>query len=125
MYSPAIFYSFSFYQNSNWSSFFHSEEEILRYQQSVVEKYELIDKIQLNSDVEHCQWDDSKNEWELTVRHLVPGMGDLSATERQKTANDQGSNTVHVSSEIVRYKVLVSAVGGLVESRGWPLDAEG
>ncbi|KAL7917226.1 hypothetical protein ACQKWADRAFT_326084 [Trichoderma austrokoningii] len=122
---PAIFYSFSFYQNPNWSSFFPSGEEILRYQQSVIEKYELIDKIQLNSDVEHCRWDDSKNEWEITVRHLIPGMGDLSAAERQKKANVKGSNTVYVSSEIVRCKVLVSAVGVLVEPRGWPSDVEG
>ncbi|KAK1238247.1 hypothetical protein MKX08_002826 [Trichoderma sp. CBMAI-0020] len=122
---PAIFYSFSFYQNPNWSSFFPSGEEILRYQQSVVEKFELIDKIQLNPDVEHCQWDDSKNEWEITVRHLVPGMGDLSAAERQRTANAQGFNAVYVSSETVRCKVLVSAVGGLVEPRGWPSDVEG
>ncbi|KAJ4857998.1 flavin-binding monooxygenase-like domain-containing protein [Trichoderma breve] len=96
---PAIFYSFSFHQNPNWSSFFPSGEEILRYQQSIIEKYQLIDKIQLNSDVVHCQWDDFKNEWEITVRHLVP--------------------------EIVRCKVLVSAVGGLVEPRGWPSDVTG
>jgi cation diffusion facilitator CzcD-associated flavoprotein CzcO len=123
--SPAIFYSFSFHQNPNWSSFFPSGEEILRYQQSVVEKYELIDKIQLNSDVEHCQWDNSKNEWQITVRHLVPGTGDLSAAERQNMANVQGFNTVYISTETVRCKVLVSGVGGLVEPRGWPSDVEG
>ncbi|KAF3067905.1 Baeyer-Villiger monooxygenase [Trichoderma lentiforme] len=122
---PAIFYSFSFHQNPNWSSFFPNGEEILRYQQSIVEKYQLIDKIQLNSDVVHCQWDDVKNEWEITVRHLVPGMGDLSAAERQKRANFDGPDSVYISSEVVRCKVLVSAVGGLVEPRGWPSDVAG
>ncbi|RFU77502.1 fad nadp-binding domain-containing [Trichoderma arundinaceum] len=122
---PAIFYSFSFYQNPNWTSFFPCGEEILRYQQSVVEKYQLIDKIQLNSDVTLCQWDDVNNEWTITVRNLIPGIGDLSAAERQKLAAVEGPESVYVSTEKVRCKVLVSAVGGLVEPRGWPSNVTG
>jgi cation diffusion facilitator CzcD-associated flavoprotein CzcO len=90
-----------------------------------VEKYQLIDKIQLNSDVTLCQWDDVENEWEITVHHLVPGMGDLSAAERQRLANLEGPDLVYVTSETVRCKVLVSAVGGLVEPRGWPSEVAG
>lgn len=59
------------------------------------------------------------------MHHLVPGIGDLSSAERQKLANLEGPDSIYVSSETVRCKVLVSAVGGLVEPRGWPSDVAG
>lgn len=52
-------------------------------------------------------------------------MGDLSAAERENLAFTEGPESVYVSTERVRCKVLVSAVGGLVEPRGWPSDVAG
>lgn len=72
-----------------------------------------------------CRWDVVRDEWEITVRHLAPGMGDHSAAERQRLIDVNGAEYVYVSTEMIRCKSLVSAVGGLVEPNGWPSNVPG
>ena len=63
--------------------------------------------------------------WEVTLRRMVAGMGDLSSKERIKIAQEKGEHAVYSETEIVKSKVVLSCVGGLVEPRGWPDEIKG
>jgi cation diffusion facilitator CzcD-associated flavoprotein CzcO len=56
---------------------------------------------------------------------MVPGIGDLSSKDRKRKIERDGENSVWVSTEVIRAKVLISAVGGLVEPRDAPSDVPG
>ena len=56
---------------------------------------------------------------------MVPGTGELSEKERQQRMADHGRESVYLRKEKVRAKVLISAVGGLVEPKGWPENIPG
>lgn len=122
---PALFYSFSFSPNPKWTTFFPPGSEIVQYLQEVCEKYQITDKIQLNTDVEECRWLEDEKVWEVTLRHLVAGMGDLGSKDRQRVLAERGESFVFSATEVVRAKMVISAVGGLVEPRGWPEDFPG
>ncbi|KAK7511450.1 hypothetical protein IWZ03DRAFT_386559 [Phyllosticta citriasiana] len=117
---PALFYSFSFAQNPYWSSSCPPGSEIFDYLNRVCSRYRIVDKIQLNTDVVSCVWLEDERVWELELRHLVQGMGDLSVKDRRKVIEEKGETAVFCGREVVRAKVVLSCVGGLVEPRGWP-----
>ncbi|KAH7247707.1 hypothetical protein B0J15DRAFT_514491 [Fusarium solani] len=98
---PAPFYSLSFSQNPNWSSFYPSGPEIDAYANNVVDKHGLRDHISLNTAVISCQWDDN-------------------AKARQEHIKAYGYESVYTNEVRVACKVLVSAVGGLIELAPWP-----
>jgi cation diffusion facilitator CzcD-associated flavoprotein CzcO len=91
----------------------------------VCEKYQIVDKIQFNTDVKELRWIETDEEWEVTIRHLVPGTGDLAQHERNSLVAQDGEHCVYVKTEIVRAKVVVSGVGGLVEPKNLPADIPG
>jgi cation diffusion facilitator CzcD-associated flavoprotein CzcO len=122
---PALFYSFSFAQNPNWTSFHPPGPEIVQYYHEVCEKYQITDKIELNTDIEQCKWLEDEQLWEVTIRRMAAGMGDLSAKDRMKAVEEKGEAAVYSETEIIKAKVVVSCVGGLVEPRGWPDDIRG
>jgi len=122
---PAPFYSFSFAQNPNWTSFHPPGPEIVRYYHQVCEKFQITDKIELNTDTEQCKWLEDEQLWEVKLRRMTAGMGDLSAKDRQKVVDEKGEEAVYTGTEIIRAKVVVSCVGGLVEPRGWPDEIRG
>jgi cation diffusion facilitator CzcD-associated flavoprotein CzcO len=122
---PAIFYSFSFAQNPNWTSFHPPGPEIVQYYHEVCEQYQITDKIELNTDIEQCKWLEDEQLWEVTIRRMAAGMGDLSAKDRKKAVAEKGEAAVYSETEIIKTKVVVSCVGGLVEPRGWPDDIPG
>ncbi|KAF1837180.1 FAD/NAD(P)-binding domain-containing protein [Decorospora gaudefroyi] len=122
---PAVFYSFSFAQNPNWSSFHPPGREFVRYYHEVCDKYKITDKFELNTDIEACRWLDDEQLWEVTLRRMVSGMGDLSSKDRIKIVQEKGEHAVYSETEIVKAKVVVSCVGGLVEPRGWPDEIKG
>ncbi|CAL3963788.1 hypothetical protein PZA11_001301 [Diplocarpon coronariae] len=122
---PAVFYSFSFCPNPKWTTFFPEGPEIVEYLQRVCEKYQIVDKIQLNTDVRECQWLEMENIWEITLQHLVTAVGDLSEHDRAAKIRQFGRESVYVSQEKIRCKVLVSSVGGLVEPKAWPENIPG
>ncbi|CAL5874017.1 uncharacterized protein PFLUO_LOCUS8303 [Penicillium psychrofluorescens] len=122
---PAIFYSFSFCPKKNWTTLHPSGPEIAQYLAEVCEEYQIVDKIQLNTDVKLIRWIEADEEWEVTLSHLVPGTGDLASYERDARAASDGPHSVYVKEEIVRAKVVVSGVGGLVEPKQWPQDIPG
>jgi cation diffusion facilitator CzcD-associated flavoprotein CzcO len=102
-----------------------SGPEIAQYLADVCEKYQIVDKIQFNTDVKHLRWVEEDEEWEVTLSHLVPGTGDLSSHDREQLAIQEGPHSVYTKTEIVRAKVVVSGVGGLVEPKTWPKDIPG
>lgn len=117
---PGLFYSFSFAPNPSWTSFFPNGKEILGYLHKVCNDYQIVDKIQLNTDVSEIRWLEDEKEWEITLTHLLAGTGDLSNKDRQQRVAEKGRETVYTTQEIIRAKVVVSAAGGLVEPNGWP-----
>ncbi|KAJ6123155.1 hypothetical protein N7512_005620 [Penicillium capsulatum] len=122
---PALFYSFSFALKKDWSTIHPPAEEIAGYLTGVCEQYQIMDKIQLHTDVKQLRWLDEEDEWEVTLSHLVPGTGDLSQFERDRLAARVGPARVYIKTEVVRAKVVVSGVGGLVEPKAWPSDIPG
>jgi hypothetical protein len=112
--SPAIFYSFSFCPNPKWTTFHPSGSEIVKYLHGVCDTYQIMDKIQLNTDVRECTWLEEEQVWEVTLQHLMTGVGDLSEYERSQKIQEHGRESVYVSEEKIRAKVLISGVGGLV-----------
>lgn len=113
-------YSYSFAQNPNWTSLHPSGPEILDYLYNVCAKFQIQDKIQVNTDVTVIKWLENVEEWEVTIAHMAPGAGDLSSAERKQLAASKGPEAVVLRTEIVRAKVIVSAVGGLVEPKPYP-----
>jgi cation diffusion facilitator CzcD-associated flavoprotein CzcO len=51
---------------------------------------------------------------------MAPGVGDLSARERRAIAESQGIDKICLKREIIRAKIVASAVGGLVEPKPYP-----
>jgi cation diffusion facilitator CzcD-associated flavoprotein CzcO len=122
---PAVFYSLSFCPNPKWSTFHPEGPEIVKYLQGVCDRYQIVDKIQLNTDVRTCTWLESEKVWEVTLQHLVSGAGDLSEYDRAQKIKMEGADRVYVYEEVVRAKVVVSGVGGLVEPKLWPENIPG
>lgn len=104
---------------------FPTGKQIFDYLSGVCEKYQIVDKIQVNTDVQELRWLDDAQEWEISLAHLVPGMGDLTERDRRARATAEGEASVYSSTETIRAKVVVSAVGGLVEPNPWPEDIPG
>lgn len=117
---PAIFYSFSFSPNPKWSTWFPTGPEIIRYLHDVCAKFNITDKIQCNTTIDGCKWLDKEELWEVYLTHMVPGTGDLSEADRQAMIEKEGERSVYLEKETVRAKVVISAVGGLVEPKKWP-----
>jgi cation diffusion facilitator CzcD-associated flavoprotein CzcO len=122
---PAVFYSFSFAPNPKWTTFFPPGEEIYNYLEEVCNKFGVIEKLEFNTDVHECKWLEGEGVWELHIRHLLPGMGDLSEKDRRKKIATGGEQAVVLGTEVIRTKVLLSCVGGLVEPKGWPDEIPG
>ncbi|OXV11690.1 hypothetical protein Egran_00548 [Elaphomyces granulatus] len=116
---PAIFYSFSFSRNRGWTTVNPSGLGITEYLAAVCAEYQIVDKIQLNTDVRQFQWLEDAEEWEVTLVHLAGGTGDLSERDRHAKADAEGERSVYLATE-VRAKIVVSAVGGLIEPKVRP-----
>ena len=93
---------------------------MIRYFESVCTKYELNDKIQVNTEVSEARWLKDEEQWEITLTYLRPGMGDASEAQRREAIEKHGRDYVYLGMERARAKVLISAVGGLVEPKEWP-----
>lgn len=64
-----------------------------------------------------CKWLETEKVWEITIQHLEVGVGDLSEWDRAQKIKREGTAGVYVSEEKIRAKVLISAVGALVEPK--------
>ncbi len=97
-----------------------SGPEIGKYLYNVCEQFHILDKIQLDTNVTSARWLETEEEWELVLEYMAPGMGDLSSRERKAIAESQGIDKVCLKREMIRAKIVVSAVGGLVEPKPYP-----
>ncbi|KAI9886535.1 MAG: hypothetical protein M1823_001646 [Watsoniomyces obsoletus] len=122
---PATFYSFSFSPNYKWTTFHPSGLEIVKYLEDICAKYQIVDKINLNTDISEARWLEDEEQWEITLIYMRPGLGEFSQADREKYIQEHGRDSVYIGSEKIRAKVLVSAVGGLVEPRAWPKNIPG
>jgi cation diffusion facilitator CzcD-associated flavoprotein CzcO len=86
----------------------------------VCDKYQIVDKIQLNTEVSEVRWLEEEEVWEATLVHMAPGTGDLSTKERRQMMAEKGRESVYLKEEIIRAKIVCSAAGGLVEPNAWP-----
>ncbi|KAJ4229257.1 hypothetical protein NW757_014067 [Fusarium falciforme] len=65
---PAHIYTFPFEPNPDWTSFYASGPEIWNYIKRTTEKYNLDERVQLNSKVISSIWNDSNGKWELKIQ---------------------------------------------------------
>ena len=114
----SVLYQFSFARKHDWSSIFANGEEILAYLQEVTEKYCIVDKIQLNTEVTDVQWIEQEDVWEITLQQLAKAHGDLSVRDRKRKMEQQDLKANR--TEVIRAKAVVSAVGALAEPKAWP-----
>lgn len=122
---PAVFYSFSFAMNPRWTSFHPGAKEIKEYLNEVVDRFGIRSSVRTDVDVGECRWMENLGLWQVELRYLKKGMGDLSEKERRKIIAEKGEEAVVERTELVRAKIVCSAVGGLVEPKGWPDDIPG
>jgi hypothetical protein len=111
---PSAFYSFSFFPNPKWTVFYPPGPEIYDYLLDACDKFGIMDKIELDTEVLGARWLEDVGEWEIELQHLVKGTGDLSMRDREGRAKELGQFSVYTSKEVVRCKVIVSCVGALV-----------
>lgn len=78
------------------------------------DRFGITEKIELDTDVLGCRWLAREEQWEVKVQHLVAGTGDLCAADREQRVKEQGKFSVYVSTETIRCKILLSAVGAFV-----------
>ncbi|KAH0536178.1 hypothetical protein FGG08_006917 [Glutinoglossum americanum] len=107
-----------------WTNTYPDGKDILRYLQDVCEKFKIVDKIQLDTDVSTARWLEEEELWEVTIAYLTPGSGALSARDRKRRLEAEERDIV-IKRETVRCKVLVSAAGGLVEPNPLPPNVSG
>jgi cation diffusion facilitator CzcD-associated flavoprotein CzcO len=123
--SPAASYSFSFAPYYTSALLYPGGEEFQEYLQQVTDKYQLGPHIQLNTDVAELRWVEADAEWEVTLHHLIPGTGELSALDRQERVAKSGPESVYVKKEKIRAKIVVSCLGVVVQPNPWPSDVKG
>ena len=89
------------------------------------DRFQINDKIQVNTDVSEMRWLEEEELWEVVLTHMVPGTGDMSREERQDRIHEKGPQSVYLSQEVVRAKIVVSAAGALVEPNVLPASIPG
>lgn len=95
---PALVYSFSFRQKTDWSSFFPHQPEIREYVRTVVAEYGISDLFRYHTVAIESRFDPATSLWHV-----------ISATFDPKNPTATPTYTHYVS------KLLVTAVGGLSE----------
>jgi cation diffusion facilitator CzcD-associated flavoprotein CzcO len=65
-----VLYSLSFAPNSNFTTFYPRQPEILTYIKSVAEKYKLGNKISCNMRLEQASWLPETSRWHLELKNL-------------------------------------------------------
>ena len=117
---PCLFYSFSWAPHFDATSLYPNGPDIVKYLHRVASQYEIVDKIQLNTEVTELRWLESEKMWEATLSHMAPGTGDMAEHQRKEYIEKHGKEAVYLKQEKVHAKVVVSGVGGLVEPKTFP-----
>jgi cation diffusion facilitator CzcD-associated flavoprotein CzcO len=91
---PAVFYSLSWFPNSDFTSVFPPQTEILEYLRRVALQHNIPEKIKLHTEFKSARWSEETSRWYVVLKDLKGG-----------------ENFVHEA------KILVSAVGGYTNPR--------
>lgn len=59
------------------------------------------------------------------MQNFVEGQGDISTQDRDQRIKDLGLNSVYIGTETIRTKILLSAVGGLINPKPCPENVSG
>ena len=86
-------YSLSSELNTNWSSYFAGQPEILEYWESIGRKYNLYSRIQFNALVTESTWDSDAQAYQIKIQDTLSG-----------------------EENLYTFEVVISGVGGL----HWP-----
>lgn len=86
---PAVFYSLSWFPNSDFKSVFPSQREILEYLQRVALRHNISERLKLQTEWKGARWSEKTSRWLVTLEDL-----------------QTGATFVHEA------KILISAVGG-------------
>jgi len=123
---PSHLYSFSFEPKFNWSRKFAPQAEIYQYIADCAKKYQLLSKIQFNTEVASAQFDAAKGVWviqttqqkTIIARVLISGCGQLNRPAYPKLKgieNFKGevfhSATWHHDYDLQNKKVAVIGTG--------------
>ena len=117
---PCLFYSFSWAPHFDATSLYPNGPDIVKYLHRVASQYEIVDKIQLNTEVTELRWLESEKLWEATLSHMAPGTGDMAEHQRKEYIAKHGREAVYLKQEKVHAKIAISGVGGLVEPKAFP-----
>ncbi|QKX63241.1 uncharacterized protein TRUGW13939_10410 [Talaromyces rugulosus] len=109
---PAHIYTFTFEPNPDWTSFYASGREIWQYMKRTTEKYQLDERVRLNSRVTSAIWDDAAARWKIRVDQG----GKIIETEAHILINGSGILNKWHWPDI---KGLSSFRGKLVLSADW------
>ncbi|KAF8496937.1 hypothetical protein BU17DRAFT_72434 [Hysterangium stoloniferum] len=77
----AMFYSFSFETNPDWSTLFPDESDIFDYINNVVDKYDLGRRMTLQTECESASWDSERQIWTVHLKSKDPRCGGLWWTD--------------------------------------------
>ncbi len=60
-------YQYKFEHNYPWKSFFATQGELVEYIDHIVEKYNVRDRIQLQTELKSARWDENTKAWQLEI----------------------------------------------------------
>lgn len=66
---PSDLYSYTFYQDYDWTTSFSSRDELLAYFESAANRFELAEHIRVDAEVESARWDEAHQVWSVTDVH--------------------------------------------------------
>ncbi|KAK5031708.1 hypothetical protein LTS07_004328 [Exophiala sideris] len=70
---PSHNYQFTWESNPNWSNFYSTSQEILKYFKGIADKYALYKYIKLNHYVQDAKWDEEAGIWNVKVKDNTTG----------------------------------------------------
>ncbi|KAK6337654.1 hypothetical protein TWF730_003047 [Orbilia blumenaviensis] len=116
---PALCYSYSFYTNPDWSSFYPHGPELRAYFTKFCDDHDLRRHCTFNTEVETASYDEERQIWSVRLRRRPVADWEM---KDGFTGQDKKLHTVGNTGDTWTHecKVLISAVGGLVE----PVDVD-
>ncbi|WP_033287642.1 flavin-containing monooxygenase [Amycolatopsis jejuensis] len=110
---PSDLYSYSFFQDYDWSRAFARRSEMCRYVEEAAQRFGVADRVVLNAGVESARWDEAAAQWVVVS---------AAGTYRARTV----IGAVGMFNEPSRPEIpgLDSFGGPLVHTAEWPGDAD-
>ena len=66
--TPNHFYSFTFAPNHRWPKYFSKRIDVLNYCKSVADKFNITERISLNTEIVSTTWDEASQKWKVVLR---------------------------------------------------------